>query len=227
MIRASLIAAAAVVAVHSAHAAILVTEVAPWSSGNSTLAADWFELTNTGSSAVTITGWKMDDNSNSFASSVALNGIASIGAGESVIFIETASPAAAAATFRTLWFGASAPTGLQIGSYTGSGVGLSTGGDAVNIFDGAGNRITGIAFGTSPAGPFPTFDNAAGLGSTTLPLPIVSTLAVIGTNGAFAAAGNALEIGSPGLIAAIPEPATYVTMLAGLVGLAAARRRRV
>ena len=51
---------------------VIISEVAPWSSGNSPYMADWFEVTNTSTSAVNITGWKMDDNSNSFGSAVAL-----------------------------------------------------------------------------------------------------------------------------------------------------------
>ena len=72
---------------------LAITEVAPWSSGNSpaALAADWFEVTNFGTSSVSLVGWTMDDNSNSFAVSVPLNGVTSINPGESVIFIETAS----------------------------------------------------------------------------------------------------------------------------------------
>ena len=100
----------------SAAGAIFITEVAPWSSGNSPIAADWFEVTNKGAVAVDITGWKVDDNSNSFAASIALNGITSIAPGESVIFIESASPAATSAAFRTLWYGASPPACLQIGT---------------------------------------------------------------------------------------------------------------
>ncbi len=38
---------------------IFITEVAPWSSGNSPVGADWFELTNKGLSAVDITGGKL------------------------------------------------------------------------------------------------------------------------------------------------------------------------
>ncbi len=71
---------------------IVISEVAPWSSSNSPLAADWFEVTNTGSSAVDLTGWKMDDNSHSIANAVALNGVTSIAPGEAVIFIETRGP---------------------------------------------------------------------------------------------------------------------------------------
>ena len=57
---------------------LAITEVAPWSSGNSPLAADWFEVTNFGTSSVSLVGWTMDDNSNSFAVSVPLNGVTSI-----------------------------------------------------------------------------------------------------------------------------------------------------
>ena len=65
----------------------------------------------------------------------------------------------------------------------------------MNLFDAVGNRITGVSFGASTTGF--TFDNAAGLGSTTLPLPTISTLSVAGVNGAFVAA-DGVEIGSPG-----------------------------
>ena len=79
-----------------------------------------------------------------------------------MIFIETAIAATTKAAFLAAWFGANAPAGLQIGSYTGGGVGLSTGGDAVNLFDASGNRITGITVPASTTGV--TFDNAAGAG---------------------------------------------------------------
>jgi hypothetical protein len=201
----------------SANAAIIVSEVHPSGSGNAPYSADFFEITNTGAAAVGISGWKMDDNSNAFATSVALTGITTIGPGESVIFIETASLASTAASFISAWFGGSAPAGLQIGAYTGSGVGLSTGGDAVNIFDSAGTRITGINVPASTTGV--TFDNAAGAGSTTLPLPSVGTLSVAGVNGAFLAPSG--EVGSPGTI-----PAPFSGGLLALAGLRAAKRSR-
>jgi uncharacterized protein YjiK len=178
-----------------APATLTISEVAPWSSGNSPVAADWFEVTNNGSSAVNITGWKMDDNSNAFASAVTLNGITSIAPGESVIFLETATPATTIPLFLSTWFGANPPTGLQVGSYTGSGVGLSTAGDAVNIFNSSGTLQANVIFGAAPAGPFPTFNNAAGLNNTT-----ITQLSSTGVNGAFAAVNDANEIGSPGTI---------------------------
>jgi hypothetical protein len=109
-----------------------------------------------------------------------------------------AGDAALIANFSQAWFGSpTPPAGLLIGVYGGSGIGLSNGGDAVQIFDGAGNRITGVGFGASTTGF--TFDNAAGLGSRTLPLPAISTLSVVGVNGAFLAADGA-ETGSPGRV---------------------------
>jgi hypothetical protein len=180
----------------SAQAQVRITEVSPWSStlANSPIASDWFELTNFGSTAVSISGWTMDDNSNAFASSVALSGITSIGAQESVIFTETATSAA----FKNLWFGASPPVGVQVGSYTGLGVGLSTSGDAVNIYDSIGTLIANVVLGASDAlAPLQTFENPTGLTGVTL-----STLSVVGLNGAFVAVNDINEIGSPGLIAA-------------------------
>ena len=181
---------------YSAPEVLRVTEVAAWGSGNSPVAADWFEVTNVGARAANITGWKVDDSSESPAAALALGGITSIAPGESVIFIETADLASARAAFLRNWFGASPPPALQIGSYSGAGIGLSTGGDAVNLYDNANTRRVNVAFGISPgSAPFATFDNRAGLNVATL-----STLSVVGMNGAFFAANSPGEIGSPGRI---------------------------
>ena len=174
---------------------VYISEAAPWSSGNSPLKADWFEVTNGGATALDITGWKFDDNSDSFASSVALNGVTSIAAGESVIFVESATPDVTKAAFLANWFGGTVPAGLQVGSYTGSGIGLSTGGDDVNLFDGVGTLRTSISFGASPTGPFTTFNNALAINGGP-----VATASQAGVNGAFKAAGNDVEIGSPGTV---------------------------
>ncbi len=173
--------------------ALVITEVSPGSSGNSSYGADWFEVTNTGTGPVALTGFKMDDNSNAFANAVALSGVSSIAPRQSVVFIE--GNASTASAFTSAWFGTAVPAGFAIGSYSGSGVGLSTGGDAVNLFDAQGNRVTGVSFGTTVTNF--TFDNAARLGSETLPLPLLTTISVAGRNGAFVAGG---ETGSPGTV---------------------------
>ncbi len=172
---------------------VIISEVHPAGSGNGTYAADWFELTNTGTTAVDITGWRMDDNSNAFASAVPLNGVAGIAPGQSVVFMETTTPGAGA--FATAWVGSNVPSGFVVGMYGGSGIGLGNGGDAVNLFDAGRNRVAGSSFGTATATA--TFDNTTGAGSTTLPLPAVSAVSVAGVNGAFLSADGA-ETGSPG-----------------------------
>ncbi len=204
---------------YAAGEAIRITEVAPWGSGNGPYAADWFELTNVGTVALNPSTWKFDDSSPLFSTALSLTGIVSIAPGESVIYMEVGAattPAAVAAAFRTSWFGVSAPAGLQIGTYSGSGAGLSTGGDAVNIFDGAGVVITGVTFVATPSGPpFASFDNAAGASGA------ISALSVAGTNGAFlsvdaptATPPTAIHgIGSPGKIAN-PTSSSSTTTLA-------------
>lgn len=174
---------------------IVISEIAPWSSGNSPVGGDWFELSNTGATPIDITSWKMDDSSQSPAGAVALNGITNIAPGESVIFIEFTNQVNAQTVFRSNWFGATPPAGLQIGNYTGSGVGLGTGGDAVNIYSSNNVLMASVSFGASPTGPYATFDNAAGRNNTN-----VTTLSAVGINGAFVAVNAAGEIGSPGIM---------------------------
>lgn len=201
-----------------AHAGVAVTEVAAWGSGDTPYAADWFELTNTGTSAINISGWKVDDSSNAFGSALALNGISSISAGQSVIFIESAG-GSAIPSFISTWFG-NGPAPL-VGYYSGSGIGLSTSGDAVNIFNASGVLQANVSFGASDStSPLQTFDNAAGVNG------VITTLSVVGQNGAFLAANDITEIGSPGTISAVPEPENYALMIAGLglMGLTARRK---
>ncbi|MGL4401995.1 MAG: lamin tail domain-containing protein, partial [Luteolibacter sp.] len=165
----------------------------------------WFEVTNIGTVAADITGWKMDDSGGSFATSNALNGITSIAPGESVIFIELSGKSAA---FTNVWFGGIAPAGLQFGTYSGTNnVGLSTGGDTVNLFDSTGVLRANVAFGANaPAvpGPFKTFDNAAGANNAT-----IATTSSVPVNGAYSVTDTVVVspstigtlIGSPGVIA--------------------------
>jgi MYXO-CTERM domain-containing protein len=206
------IAVLAVVACASAaFADIRITEVSP--TGSATFGSDWFELTNFGASAVSITGWQMDDNSFNFANSVALNGISSIGAGESVVFIENTSGSNVSA-FMAYWGGL---PGVQVGYYGGSGVGLSSGGDGVIIFDSGGTEITRQSFGAAPSPNGVTFGFDPG--SATF-----GEASVDGVHGAFLSTGQTAgvsDVGSPGVI---PTPGALA--LLGIGGVAAARRRR-
>jgi uncharacterized protein YjiK/2',3'-cyclic-nucleotide 2'-phosphodiesterase (5'-nucleotidase family) len=195
----------------SAPGVLRVTEIAPWSSGNSPVAADWFEVTNTGARAVDLTGWKFDDSSESPSAALPLTGITRIAPGESVIFIETSATQTAsgnAAAFRSNWFGTTPPVALQVGAYTGGGAGLSTSGDAVNLFDSNNVRQANVSFGiATSAAPYRTFDNAAAANVAS-----ITTFSTAGINGAFAAVNSSTEIGSPGTLASAPIGASAVSI---------------
>ncbi len=180
------------------NASVAITEASPWSSGDSSYGGDWFELTNTGTTAVDLTGWRMNDDTNEYGSGATLEGVGSLAPGHSAIFIEGST--ATAEAFEAFWFGGSPPAGFQIGHYSGSGVGLSSGGDGVNVFDAEGNHLAGIAFGSATSGQ--TFDNTAALGSGSGAPATISTLCAEGVNGAFTVSG---ETGSPGS-AAVATP---------------------
>ena len=177
---------------------LAVTEVAPWGS-DAPYTADWFELTNTGATTLDLTGVKVDDSSNAFATAADLTGVSSLAPGESAVFFEkpaAGDAATIAAAFGQTWFGAAGlPAGFKIGSYTGTGIGLSgSSGDAVNVFAPDGSHVTGVSFGSATANV--TFDNTARLGAAAAPVAIGS-LASEGVFGAFRAA-DGVAVGSPG-----------------------------
>ena len=202
----------------SLRADLVISEVYSAGSGNGTYNVDWFELTNRGSTSIDITGWRMDDNSANFGVAVPFGPeLTIIGAGQSVVFMETSSAnfANRVTLFNQAWFGADTSS-VAFGSYNGSGVGLGTGGDAVNIYDSLGNLRANVTFGAATTGF--TFDNAAGLTGA------ISQLSQIGVNGAFQSF-NGAEVGSPGLISAVPEPTSVALACIGLSGIALLKRR--
>ena len=177
----------------SVQSQVRITEV--MSSGGT---SDWFELTNFGTTAVDITGWKVDDGSFSLAASLVLNGVTSIAPNERVIFCENAS-VSYPTTFRTFWGLAS---GVQVGTYTGAGIGLSSGGDGVIVFDASGTEVWRVSFGTAIAGTSfywgynslgnfdPIYVGASNVG-------LLSTLGTIQSQVTVNSADAALNVGSP------------------------------
>ena len=201
--------------------------------------ADWWEVTNYGSSAVDITGWKVDDSSFTSGSSVALNGITSISAGESVAFLETTTldsgtVATLISSFRTFWGGSAASA--QIGYYAGSGIGLSSNGDGLVMFSGTGAETTPrVTFGAATTGASFYYGYDAAGDPTTSPNTnaIVSTVGTLGGQITFASAtiSTAQNIGSPGtaVVTAVPEPSSAALLAIGAgtgvaLGLRRARR---
>ena len=212
-----IVAVASLAAIASiASAQVHITEV--MSSSGSGGTDDWIEITNYGSSAISISGWRFDDSSFSFGSSQALNGVTTIGAGESVIFIESAG-GANVSSFRSFWGGLS---GVQVGFYSGSGLGLSSGGDGAIIFTSAGAEISRVSFGAATTGSSffygwmvggmidPAFN-----GNISSPGSIGSQVSFTSTN----ALGNVASPGSA--MALIPAPGAL-----SLLALAGAARRR-
>jgi hypothetical protein len=140
-----------------------------------------------------------------------------------VVFIESGASDVNDATklsaFTTAWFNGTAPGGFTAGFYGGSGIGLSSGGDAVNIFNAAGSVQANVTFGTNVSTtPYLSFDNTAGANGT------LTTVSSVGVNGAFTAA-DAHAVGSPG-IAPVPEPEEYAAALGAFSLAVAAWMRR-
>ena len=202
--------------VSSASANIRITEVMSSSNGLGVPTPDWIEVTNYGASAVDLTGWRVDDSSFNLAVSAVLNGVTTIGAGESVVFIESAGGAGISA-FRTFWGGLSS---VQIGYYSGSGLGFSSGGDGACLFDASSSILSQVSFGAATSGSsfFYGWDSSGVFDAAYT--AVVSTVGTIGTQVGFTSGGDTASIGT-----ALAVPAPGVLALVGLAGLAGRRRR--
>jgi MYXO-CTERM domain-containing protein len=204
---------------NAASAALVITEVqAQTTAGTaSTINGDWWELTNTGNTAVNLAGYQWADSEDAlggatpqpnFFPSLLLN------PGQSVIVLEEA--AANEAAFRTNW---SIPSSVAIlgtdemlpsQGVTDTFSGLSSGGDAVFFYSPSGSLLSSYVFGAITRGTtFEADRSGNNLG-----------LSVVGENGAYRATNG--DIGSPGT--SVPAPgAAAALVLAGAFG---ARRRR-
>ena len=184
--------------------------------------ADWFELTNYGTTTVNLLGYKMDDNSFAFGTAVSLATSStatpptmSIAAGESVIFIEgTTVATSAVAGFRTAW---GLPSSVQVNGYAGAGagVGLSSGGDGLVVFDTAGLEITPrVSFGAATTGlTFAWAYNASGVLGTAS----AGVLSAANTGGAISVTptGMPTQTGSPGTAVVITGDANLYWSASG------------
>lgn len=192
----------------TSHAQLKITEAESSEAGSK---SDWFELTNFGSSAVDVTGYKMDDSSAAFATAVPMLGITSIAPGESVAYFEvTGGTPLTVAGFESWW---GIGTSVQVGTYSGSGVGLSSSGDGVTIFDSLGNQVDLVTFGAATKGVTFGWDP----GTQTF-----GGLSQVGVNGAFTAPQDG-DVGSPG---AVPEPSSLALLGSSAAMLLAFRRRQ-
>ena len=197
-----------------AQAALIITEVMSSSGAGGT--PDWFEVTNTGTSAVNITGFNFDDGSKNFNASYPLVGVTSIAAGQSVVFIETSAPETIIPDFRTFWGGSA--TSAVIGSYFGSGVGFSSGGDGATIFGTSEISVAYVEFPAATTGSSFWYDQNG-----------LAVISVNGSNGAFISANALGNIGSPGVAffpSEVPEPSRLGFLGLSFIILLFTRSRR-
>jgi fibronectin-binding autotransporter adhesin len=183
---------------------------------------DWFELTNYGTTAANLTGWRIDDNTFLVGASAELFRFTTgslgnpwgdtflLNPGESAVFIETTTNNPASATlpaFQSFWNLGTDPANVRnpkLGFYTGSGLSLSSSGDAVVIFSGsgAGTEVTRVRFGAATTGASFSWSYDADGQVATSPN---GTVSVPGVAGAYIAAGAVPNTGSPGFAVVAPN----------------------
>jgi len=158
---------------------------------------DWWEITSFSPVPVSLAGWRFDDNSASLANALTVTDTnLVILPGESIVFVERLT----ADQFRTWWGVSNLPTGLKIMTYTGSGIGLSSGGDALRLWDSSAtanaDTIDGVDFPAGDPGISFNFD------PDTREFGKPSVLDVNGVVQAAATLEGVKEWGSPGRIRA-------------------------
>ena len=111
---------------------------------------DWWEITSFSPVPFSLSGWRFDDNSASLGSALTIADTnLTILPGESIVFVERLTPD----QFRTWWGTNNLPTGLKIVTYTGSGIGLSSGGDGLRLWNATATANTDTIDGVDfPAG---------------------------------------------------------------------------
>lgn len=218
----------------TAQAELLITEV---HTKSQTDPEDFFELTNTGTTPVDISGWQFDDESADLADAVPLVGVSMVAPGESIVIFQldendpadpAYDPVGETTLFRNYWGGL---TGVQVGYHAGAGLGK---GDAITLFDSQDVVQLTLEYGMTMPNQTHAGDWAAGNTDGSDTFENQSALWVPGTDpqewvvagagvlGSFANADG--DFGSPGVI--VPEPtALCITALAS-VAIASSRRKQ-
>ncbi len=176
---------------------LVITEVCSDSSTNGGANhGDWWEISNLDTFAVDLFGYLFDDGSSIRAAAYTITNHVTLSPGESIVFVEGMTPR----QFRNWWGALNLRTNLQIISYSGSGLSLSSLGDGLVLWNpGAtddSDTIAATGFSTATMGVSFGFDADA---------QYFGDLSVIGPNGVFQAAQTG-DIGSPGYTRTPPEP---------------------
>ena len=224
-----ILTAALLASVASTQAQSLIRVTEAMSSSGTGGTPDWIELTNLGNTVADINGWKVDDSSRAFGTSILLNGITSIAAGESVVFFETSTTnlgsgawATDLTNFRSFWGGLS---GVQVGYYGGSGIGLSSSGDGVAVFNSSGTeQATYVSFGAATAGTSFNFvyDASGGLTSAADALSVAGEYGATTVSAAWGGTGT--PVSNTAGLGVVPEPSSSALLGLGTIALLGLRR---
>lgn len=205
----SFLALAAIAA--PAHATMMITE---WMYGGTT---EFIEFTNTGSTAVDMTGWSYYD-SGRIAGAVSLSGFGIVQPGQSVILTDVSET-----VFRDEW---NTPTIAVIGGNT---INLGRG-DEINLYDNLNVLVDRLTYDDQLTGTVkgPRTNGTSGItaptnyGANNASLWQLSSL-----SDGFSWAADSGNIGNPGIAAGTaPVPEASTSILLGAAGLAMAFRRR-
>ena len=184
-------------------AQLAVTEVMSWAStdcagceaaGPAGCHPDFWELTNFGTNAIDLTGYRFSDGDPRPFELAPPLPATTIAAGESIVFVRTWPDFPDTAAFRQWWGDSNLPPGLQVGFYPRY-IGFDFLGDGVRLWDANANIVDEVSFGGSRQGI--TFDYDRNSGK-----PVPSEW---GFGGAFRAAACG-DIGSPGWAPGGPVP---------------------
>ena len=180
---------------------LLITEV--HSTGSSQF-QDWWELTNFDTRPIQLQGYRFDDDSQSLTQATVITNDVVIEPGESIVLVEsTAARPMTPEIFRQWWGPDHLPSSVKILVYAGPGLGLSSSGDAVYLWNAAatedGDFVCGVTFGAAPANPRRTFVYNLDQPQPQAPVPgSLTLLAEVNQWGAFAATNG--DVGSPGRV---------------------------
>ncbi|MDB6035572.1 MAG: hypothetical protein JWM16_5910, partial [Verrucomicrobiales bacterium] len=177
---------------------LLITEIMPAQSTNGGFGGhnDWWELTSFDDHPVDLIGYRFDDSSALLATSWTNTNHVVIAPGESIVFVEDMT----ADAFQKWWGPGRLPANLQIITYSGPALSLSSLGDGVVLWNSGATEdfdpLTAEVFSTATLGvSFGYNPDSHTFGD----------LSQLGVFGAFPAQRGG-DIGSPGTIRNRPEP---------------------
>lgn len=174
-------------------AQLRITEVMSNSNHSDTAAnGDWFEITNTGSTAINIAGYSFDDDDRLAGASGGFPSYV-LQSGASMIVLNDASDT----TFRSLW-NLDLPIRVIANAEISNFPGLGSAGDEVNLFNNSGGLVDRFTFGAATEG----FSFAKYNDGQSVPGGLSSN----GVLGAYESEDPSDDVASPGISSDVPAP---------------------